>query len=203
VIERIIGFADQRFGAVIDIEQDCIERRRLRLNHLDNIGTADAGARIVKTVAEQAGHRTPGPRDHGRHQLGHHDPRISSEHRQRGTQRKSHAQAADQQLRTLHRFDPLAGKRGQRLFGAAEAAVHQFARTEHHGEFGTSLHQAKFDVCAGNGCGIDLQPGNHAMLLRYPSIWVSPQIEIACPEMVRPRGLHINKIWSAICSGVT
>src|SRR6202043_4231957 len=27
MIERIIGFADQRFGAVIDIEQDCIERR--------------------------------------------------------------------------------------------------------------------------------------------------------------------------------
>jgi hypothetical protein len=37
----------------------------------------------------------------------------------------------------------------------------------------------------------------------YPSICVSPQIEIACPEIVRPRGLHMNRIWSAICSGVT
>jgi hypothetical protein len=39
--------------------------------------------------------------------------------------------------------------------------------------------------------------------LIYPSIWVSPQIEIAWPEMVLPRGLHMNRIWSAICSGVT
>ena len=37
----------------------------------------------------------------------------------------------------------------------------------------------------------------------YPSIWVSPQTEIACPEIVLPRGLHMNRIWSAICSGVT
>jgi hypothetical protein len=37
----------------------------------------------------------------------------------------------------------------------------------------------------------------------YPSICVSPQIEIACPEIVLPRGLHMNRIWSAICSGVT
>ena len=28
----------------------------------------------------------------------------------------------------------------------------------------------------------------------YPSICVSPQIEIACPEIVLPRGLHINRI---------
>ena len=28
----------------------------------------------------------------------------------------------------------------------------------------------------------------------YPSIWVSPQIEIAWPEIVLPRGLHMNRI---------
>jgi hypothetical protein len=32
-----------------------------------------------------------------------------------------------------------------------------------------------------------------------PGIWVSPQIEIACREMVLPRGLHRNRV----CSGVT
>src|SRR5437588_5751105 len=37
----------------------------------------------------------------------------------------------------------------------------------------------------------------------HGSIWVSPQIEIAWPEMVRPRGEHMNTIWSAICCGVT
>jgi hypothetical protein len=30
--------------------------------------------------------------------------------------------------------------------------------------------------------------------LAYPSIWVSPQIEIAWPEIVLPRGLHMNRI---------
>ena len=28
----------------------------------------------------------------------------------------------------------------------------------------------------------------------YPNICVSPQIEIACPEIVLPRGLHMNRI---------
>jgi hypothetical protein len=40
-------------------------------------------------------------------------------------------------------------------------------------------------------------------VVSYPSICVSPQIEIACPEMALPRGLHMNRIWSAICCGVT
>jgi hypothetical protein len=31
-------------------------------------------------------------------------------------------------------------------------------------------------------------------IMLYPSICVSPQIEIACPEIVRPRGLHMNRI---------
>src|ERR1700726_2392939 len=96
-----------------------------------------------------------------------------------------------------------AGECGERLLRSAEPAVHQFVLTQHHGEFGASLHQTKLDVCAGHACGIELQPWNHATLLRYPSIWVSPQIEIACPEIVLPRGLHMNRIWSAICSGVT
>ena len=43
-------------------------------------------------------------------------------------------------------------------------------------------------------------PGPAAHL---PSIWVSPQIEIACPEIVLPRGLHMKRIWSASWSGVT
>src|SRR3978361_1498719 len=43
-----------------------------------------------------------------------------------------------------------------------------------------------------------LRPGHD-----YPSIWVSPQIEIAWPEIVFPRGLHMNRIWSASCCGVT
>src|SRR5260370_27039136 len=106
-------------------------------------------------------------------------------------------------MRTLDRLDSSARERGQRLFRSAEPAVHQLVRTQHHGELGAPSHQTKFDVCARYACGIDLQPRNHAMLLRYPSICVSPQIEIACPEIVLPRGLHMNRIWSAICSGVT
>ena len=97
------------------------------------------------------------------------------------------------------RFDLSAGERGKRLLGSAEPAVHQFVGAQHHREFSASSHQAKFDVRAGHGCRIDLLPRNHATLLRcfrfgYPSIWVSPQIEIACPEIVLPRGLHMNRI---------
>jgi hypothetical protein len=53
IIERIIGFADQALRPVIDIEQDRIERARIRLNDIDNIGAPDAGPGIVKTVPEQ------------------------------------------------------------------------------------------------------------------------------------------------------
>ena len=45
--------------------------------------------------------------------------------------------------------------------------------------------------------------GKSGQQTAHPSIWVSPQIEIAWPEMVRPRGEHMNTIWSAICCGVT
>ena len=66
----------------------------------------------------------------------------------------------------LDRFDLSAGERRKRLLRSAEAAVHQFVRAQHHREFGAPSHQTKFDVGAGHACRIDLQPGNHAMLLR-------------------------------------
>jgi len=34
----------------------------------------------------------------------------------------------------------------------------------------------------------------YAVSPAYPSICVSPQTEIACPEIVLPRGLHMNRI---------
>ena len=60
----------------------------------------------------------------------------------------------------------LAGKRSKRLLGPAETAVHQLVLAQHHREFVTPSHQAKFDVGARHACGIDLQPRNHAMHLR-------------------------------------
>src|SRR5579863_1491319 len=41
------------------------------------------------------------------------------------------------------------------------------------------------------------------VIFLYPSIWVSPQMEMAWPEIVRQRGLHIKRIWSASWSGFT
>src|ERR1700730_8202281 len=69
-------------------------------------------------------------------------------------------------MRTLDRFDSSAGERGKRLLRSAETAVHQLVLAEHHGEIGAPSHQAKLNVCAGHACRIDLQPRNHAMLLR-------------------------------------
>ena len=50
----------------------------------------------------------------------------------------------------------------------------------------------------------EAHPGMTAFVIgRYPSICVSPSTAIACPEIVLPRGLQMNRIWSAICCGVT
>src|SRR6202022_1867074 len=96
VVERIVGFANKALRTIIDIEQDRIERRGVRLNHVDDVRVADTGARIVKAIADDAGYGTARPRDDGRYKLGHHDPRFSSEHGERGAEREPHAQAADQ-----------------------------------------------------------------------------------------------------------
>ena len=161
VIKRVIRLADQSFRAVVDIEQDRIESADVRSNDLDCIGFVNARARIGKALAKKSCHRTSGPGDHGRHQFGHHDPRIRAQHRKRGTEREPHAQSADQQIRTFDRFDSSARQRRKRLFRAAEPAVHQFIRAQHHRKIIAPLHQTKFDFRPRHARGIDLQPRNH------------------------------------------
>jgi hypothetical protein len=69
-------------------------------------------------------------------------------------------------MRTLDRLQLPAGERGKSLLGPAETAVHQLVLAQHHREFVAPSHQAKFDLRAGHAGRIDLQPRNHAMLLR-------------------------------------
>ncbi len=166
IIKRVVGLADQAFRAVVDIEQDGVERRRFRCNHLDDIGAQDARARVVEAVAEDSGHRPLRPGDHGGHQLGHRDPRFRPQHREGCAQREAHAQPADQQMRRLDGFQPSAGQRRQRLLRSGEAAAHQLVLSEFHGKFDAALHQAEFEVGAGHACRIDLFPWNHPGLLR-------------------------------------
>jgi hypothetical protein len=96
IVERIVGFADQTLGAIVDIEQDRIKRRRMGLNHLDDVCGENACAGIGKAIAEDVSHWTLRPRDHGGHKLGHHDPGSGSQHGERGAECEPHAQSADQ-----------------------------------------------------------------------------------------------------------
>ena len=50
---------------------------------------------------------------------------------------------------------------------------------------------------------VNHKPCKYGTGLRQESIWRSPSMEIACPEMVRPRGEHRKTIWSASCCAVT
>ena len=161
IVQRIIGLADQPLRAVVDIEQDGVERRGARCDHLDDVSAQNAGARIVEAVAEDFRHRPPRPGDHGGHQFRHRDPRLRPQHRERGAQRKAHAQPADQQMRRLDGFQSSTGQRRQRLLRSREAAAHQLVLAEFHGKLGAALHQAQFDVRAGHACRIDLFPRNH------------------------------------------
>src|ERR1700720_437430 len=69
-------------------------------------------------------------------------------------------------MRALDAVDPSTGERRERLLRSAETAVHQLVLTEHHRELGAPSHQTKFDVGTGHSGRLDLQPRNHALLLR-------------------------------------
>src|ERR1700722_10051271 len=89
-------------------------------------------------------------------------------------------------MRTLDRFDSSAGERGKRLLRSAETAVHQFVLAQHHGEIAAPSHQAKLNLCARHACRIDLQPWNHAMLLRCFG-WIARGPSLLNPRILRAR----------------
>ena len=162
IVERIIGLAGQAFRTVIDVEQDGIELRTVGADDFGNIGFPDAHAGIAKAVAKNFRHRAARPGDDGRDKFNHHDLRLVAERTERGTQRKAHAEAADEQMRFCDLFDLLRRERRQCGLRAREAAVHQLVGAEHDGELLAAAHQAEFIVGAGNAGGVDLFPGNHA-----------------------------------------
>ena len=108
--------------------------------------------------------------------------------RQRGTQRKAHAEAADEHMRFCDLLDLLRRKRRERGLRAREAAVHQLVGAEHDGELLAAAHQAEFIVGAGNAGGVEFFPGNHAKAcsmiarraLERSSGWAQA---IACPPL--------------------
>ncbi len=161
VIEPVIGGSGQPGGAVVDIEQDRIKSRTTTPDERNDVGFAEAHARIGQAVAEDRRHRTSGPGQDGRHQLGHDDPGIRSEHAERGAQREAHAQSADQYPRTRAGLNSLASHGGERRFGSAKTAVHQLVLTEPDREFGTTPHEPKLAAAARHLRGIDAGPGNH------------------------------------------
>lgn len=75
--------------------------------------------------------------------------------------------------------------------------------------FGTALERPLVSGIGGDERMLyhDLQSLRIFLAARRPrrqlSIWMSPQIDSAWPEMVRPRGEQMNRIWSASCCGVT
>src|SRR6202048_4654987 len=65
IVERVIGLANETFGTVVDIEQDGIERFRLRSYHLDDVGLPNVRAGILQALAKNVLHRAARPDDHG------------------------------------------------------------------------------------------------------------------------------------------
>ena len=133
----------------------------MRADDFGDIGFADADAGIAQAVAKNFRHRTARPGDDRRHQFGHHDLRLAAEHGERRTQRKAHAEAADEHMRLCDLFDLLRRERRERGLRAREAAVHQLVGAEHDGELLAAAHQAEFILGAGNAGGVEFFPGNH------------------------------------------
>ena len=144
IVKRIIGLSGQAFRTVIDVEQDCIELRTVGADGLGNIGFPDAHPGIAKAVAKNFRHRAACPGDDGRDKFNHHDLRLVVERTQCGTQRKAHAEPADEQMRFCNLFDFLRRQRRKCGFRPREAAVHQLVGAEHDGELLAAAHQAEF-----------------------------------------------------------
>jgi hypothetical protein len=96
-----------------------------------------------------------------RHKFGDDNSGLWSEHGKRGAKREAHTQPADQYLRPIAGLNSLASNCRERLFGAAEAAVHQFVVAQPDREFGATLHETEFTASAGNLCHIEERPGDH------------------------------------------
>src|SRR5437870_11729909 len=52
VVERIIGLADQALRTVIDIQQDRVERPRVRAHYVENVALQYARTRIIQAAGK-------------------------------------------------------------------------------------------------------------------------------------------------------
>jgi hypothetical protein len=119
VIQAVVGGARQAVGTVVDIQQDGVVSVLLRPDQRADITDMNIDPWIVERALVEIRHRSARPIHDRRHQFRNDDLGIVGQYAEGGAQREPHAEAADQNAGVFPACNPLATKRGQRLFRTA------------------------------------------------------------------------------------
>ena len=103
----------------------CVESSGVRTYGNRDVGFLNSYARIVKWLACERTERPAVPADDGRHELRDHDGRCRRQRVERRAQRKTHAEAADEDAWPGHSLDATARERSQRLLRTVLVAPHE------------------------------------------------------------------------------
>ena len=96
VIEPVVVDRGEGYRAVVDVQQDDIERRPSRPQKEGDIHLLASDSLIPEWITGVLADGSPVPLDHSRHQFGHHDLGVGSELAQCRGQREANTQPADQ-----------------------------------------------------------------------------------------------------------
>ena len=124
-VERVVVRAGEAVGAVVDVEQDGVERARRPVDRGADIAGLNRDARVGETVGEDRLHVARRPVDEIRDDLRDRQARVGRRARLRRAQGEAHAKPADQHMRRGAACEAVESQRGERFFRPAEAAVHQ------------------------------------------------------------------------------
>ena len=133
---------------------------RVRTYGNRDVGFLNSHARIVEWLACERPERPAVPADDGRHELRDNDCRGRRQRVERRAQRKTHAEAADEDAWPGHSFDATAGERSQRVLRTVLVAPHErFAVGEEEERAVTTLQREPRAV---RSCRLaDEDPGFH------------------------------------------
>jgi hypothetical protein len=134
IVQTRIGCDRQRGGAVVDVEEDGIERRLARSQDLPHVDRLDLDAGIIERMARQRAENTTVPLDDGGYEFGDQNTRVRRKRVERRTYREAHTEASQQHVGTHQCSCALAAKDGKRFLRGRRAARHEALTVRENGE---------------------------------------------------------------------
>src|SRR5690606_23877815 len=123
------GAAHERLGAVVDIHEDRVEALRLAPNEIGHVAHEHRAAGVGKRRAGRNAEPFAIPLDDLGNEPGYDDLDARAERFDRRSQRKTHAEPADEEARVALTPEALECERREGSLRAVHAAIHEIAAT--------------------------------------------------------------------------